>query len=218
MSLALETPDIKRDQTDRSKQADRTRARILEAAIDSLFRFGYSATSTIRIAETANVSRGAMLHHFPTKAIMMAAVLQAKFEQDLSFYNQALSSVISPLDRLDALMDAAWIRFKSPSGIAQTEIWQASRSDPELAEATLSVREQNVSFANDGVFQMISVFGSITKAQSDSLSLFVVSALRGLAMEKALGAPESTLLPSIARLKKSVRDTVEEIAQARKRR
>ena len=51
-----------------------TRAKLLKATIDCLYELGYHQTSTVVVTERAKVSRGAMLHHFPTKAdLMMAA-------------------------------------------------------------------------------------------------------------------------------------------------
>jgi AcrR family transcriptional regulator len=51
------------------------RARLIDAAIDCLNRLGYSATTLATIAEAAGVSRGGMLHQFPTKVDLMLAVV-----------------------------------------------------------------------------------------------------------------------------------------------
>ena len=52
-----------------------TRKLIIEAAIQCFVDLGYGRTTTMRIAEAAGLSRGAMLHHFPSKIdIVKAAV------------------------------------------------------------------------------------------------------------------------------------------------
>ena len=52
-----------------------TRELIIEAAIKCLVELGYARTTTTVIAEKAGLSRGAMLHHFPSKlGIIRAAV------------------------------------------------------------------------------------------------------------------------------------------------
>ena len=43
------------------------RARLLEATVELLVERGYAGTSTTLVSERAGVSRGAQLHHFPTK-------------------------------------------------------------------------------------------------------------------------------------------------------
>src|SRR4051795_4690266 len=64
--------------TTRVPQEERTRvmrARLLEATVDCLVEVGFAGTSTTLVSERAGVSRGAQLHHFPTKnALVVAAV------------------------------------------------------------------------------------------------------------------------------------------------
>ena len=43
------------------------RQRLLEATVDCLVEHGWSGTSTTLVSQRAGVSRGAQLHHFPTK-------------------------------------------------------------------------------------------------------------------------------------------------------
>ena len=61
--------DDKQDQ-DISWQAQKsamTRDRILDAAINCFIELGYTNVTTAKVASAAGVSRGAMLHHFPSK-------------------------------------------------------------------------------------------------------------------------------------------------------
>ena len=52
-----------------------TRRLIIESAIKCFVDLGYSRTTTTEIAKRAGLSRGAMLHHFPSKVeIVKAAV------------------------------------------------------------------------------------------------------------------------------------------------
>ena len=52
-----------------------TQARLLEATVECLVERGWSGTTTTVVAAMAGVSRGAQLHHYPTKAsLVMAAV------------------------------------------------------------------------------------------------------------------------------------------------
>ena len=49
--------------------------RLLEATVDCLVEHGWSGTSTTLVSQRAGVSRGAQLHHFPTKNdLVLAAV------------------------------------------------------------------------------------------------------------------------------------------------
>ena len=60
-------------------QEERTRvmrARLLEATVELLVERGFSGTSTTLVSERAGVSRGAQLHHFPTKNDLVVAAVE----------------------------------------------------------------------------------------------------------------------------------------------
>ena len=40
------------------------RARIIDVTIRCLIKFGYTRTTTLKVADQVDVSRGAMMHHF----------------------------------------------------------------------------------------------------------------------------------------------------------
>ena len=50
-----------------------TRDRILDAAINCFVELGYTNVTTAKVASSAGVSRGAMLHHFPSKTELIQA-------------------------------------------------------------------------------------------------------------------------------------------------
>lgn len=53
--------------------AETTRTRILNAAVECLIATGVAGTTTLAVQHRAEVSRGALLHHFPTHASLLAA-------------------------------------------------------------------------------------------------------------------------------------------------
>src|SRR3546814_16278568 len=61
------------------ERSRKMRARILSAAINLLREKGYSAFRVADVAESAGVSRGAQLPHFPTKDQLVAACLEQVF-------------------------------------------------------------------------------------------------------------------------------------------
>src|SRR3954469_8840068 len=63
----------------RVPQEERTRlmrARLLEATVELLVERGFAGTSTTLVSERAGVSRGAQLHHFPTKNDLVVAAVE----------------------------------------------------------------------------------------------------------------------------------------------
>src|SRR3954453_22884836 len=52
------------------------RVRLLDATIDCLVEYGYAGTTTTRVADRAGVTRGAQVHHFPTKADLVTSAIR----------------------------------------------------------------------------------------------------------------------------------------------
>jgi AcrR family transcriptional regulator len=62
-------------ESQRQKQKNQTRQRLIEAAIDLLARDGLTAARTADIADAAGVSHGTVFTHFPTRdALLIAAI------------------------------------------------------------------------------------------------------------------------------------------------
>lgn len=105
------------------------RARILEAAVMCLFKRGYGATTTVSVASTAKVSRGAMLHHFPSKADLMPAALAHVLEENVVDFQQGGGRIADPWARHAALPDLRLEVASKPAGVAFMEIVVGARSD-----------------------------------------------------------------------------------------
>lgn len=61
-----------------------TRAAILEAALDVFARGGYRSGSLREIAEQVGMSEAGLLHHFPNKSALLAAVLDLRDQHSLT--------------------------------------------------------------------------------------------------------------------------------------
>lgn len=109
-----------------------TRVTILDAAVSVLVEHGYSNATTVRIQAAAGVSRGRLLHHFPSRdSLLVAAVhhLAAQRVQDLG-HDQEWPS--DPVARVAVAVDLMWLHFRQPYFWASMELWLAARSHEEL--------------------------------------------------------------------------------------
>ncbi len=119
----------------RRTQADRTaatRARLLDATIACLNDLGYARTSTPEIARRAGVSRGAQLHHFPTKIELVTAAVEHLFTRRHKEFLEAFDRLPAGTDRAASAIDLLWTMFSGPTFYAWLELAVASRTDPEL--------------------------------------------------------------------------------------
>lgn len=140
---------MERARRTQAERSDETRNRVLEATIGCLHVRGYAATTTLLVAQEAGVSRGAMLHQFPTKVDLMLFVVRAVYDREIAEYGARLRHIRDPREKLLAIVEVAWEVLSRPSGVAVLEILQGSRSDVELAERLLPLQSmiENESFA-----------------------------------------------------------------------
>ena len=122
-----------RSQQERSRL---TRRRLLDATVTCLIRYGWSGTTTTVVAETAGVSRGAQLHHFPTKtALVLAAVeyLTDRRAGEIRHETRALPASVD--QRVETVVDLLGSSFTGPLYHAALEVWVAARTDDALRSA-----------------------------------------------------------------------------------
>ena len=91
------------------EKSERSRARLLEAALELFSHQGYRATSIREIAQAANLSTGNVYHHFPDKETLFRTLLDqywAAIDGPDFPFNKALAAGAFPHD-LGALAQAA---------------------------------------------------------------------------------------------------------------
>lgn len=127
-----------------------TRDRILDAAINCFIELGYTAVTTAKVAQAAGVSRGAMLHHFPSKTELIQAAVEYLHDKILEDYTDRVSAIPASLKgkaRRRAGLGAYWEHLTGDLFVVYHELCVASRSDPELRailENSQQVFEQHV--------------------------------------------------------------------------
>ena len=116
----------------------------MDATVACLYERGYAGTTTVEIAARAGVSRGAQLHHFPTKNELVVKALGYVFDLRAEEVRNLSSELPagSPIDRLSGLIDVLWPVFKGPTFYAWLELVVASRTDPALRGLVLSAGQQ----------------------------------------------------------------------------
>lgn len=124
-------PRQRRTQEERSTA---TRERLLDATVECLIEFGYTGTTVARIAERAGVTRGAQVHHYPTKADLVLAALRHLAEKQVEQAVTELPRLQRANDVVSATLDMLWRIHNGPLFVAVVELWVAARTDPELAE------------------------------------------------------------------------------------
>jgi len=122
-------PVVRRTQTERSAA---TRSAIMTATIELLVEHGHANITMEDIASRANVTRGAVHHHFETREDLWAATqreLMARMDEDLNFQHAARLDVN---ERINIVLDGYWSVFGGPLFLASLEIRAFGRLNLEL--------------------------------------------------------------------------------------
>jgi AcrR family transcriptional regulator len=130
---------LRRTQRERS---ERTRTRILDAAIEALSEHGYAGATTLRIQELAGSSRGRLLHHFPSRDALLVAAVQhlAREMIDAAAADRHWPAALG--ERIDAAVDTMWLAYRQPFFWAATELWLAARAHEDLRAALLPAERE----------------------------------------------------------------------------
>lgn len=116
-----------------------TQQRLLSATVDCLVEVGWSGATTTVIAERAGVSRGAQLHHYPTRASLVLAAVEHLADlraAELRVEAAALGD-LAVSERFGRVVDMLAASFTGPLFVAALEVWVAARTDKELREALI---------------------------------------------------------------------------------
>lgn len=159
------------------------RLRLIEAAIDCLWRLGYGATTLQVVTDTAGVSRGAVLHHFPTRVDLMIAAAEYAAGKQNRQVRRLLADTEPGMDRYTAITMATWDAMVRPPSIALIEIMMGSRSDPELAARFPAVNEALEKYQREGVWEQAQSVGITDKAAVESMIHLHNAAMRGLVLD-----------------------------------
>ncbi|GAA2012427.1 TetR/AcrR family transcriptional regulator [Nocardioides kribbensis] len=139
----------------RRSQAERsaaTRTRVLDATVASLLEKGHAATTLAEVQQRAGLARGTLLHHFPTRAALMVAVVEEVAARRLGVLGERAGAEArasahertgpqtgpqtdtrtDPRTGWDAAVDLVQADLADPVFLAVLELWVAARTDPDL--------------------------------------------------------------------------------------
>src|ERR1700733_6536479 len=124
-----------------AQKSESTRTLIIEAAIKCLVELGYARTTTTVIAQRAGLSRGAMLHHFPSKLGIIRAAVDYLHAKRLRAFRKAMAKEPADGDHVRLGVESYWANVKNPWFVAFFEMAVAARTDMELAAILFPAQE-----------------------------------------------------------------------------
>lgn len=160
------------------------RDRILEAAIQSLIEQGAARTTTLEVQRKAEVSRGALLHHFPTHAdLLSATVIDLVHRNEKSVFEMQEKLKSAP-DAVERAIRALALMMAQPAFMAELELWALARTDEGLRAALLEV-ERDARKESERVLRTL--FASVAdRPGHDAVIAMTTDFLRGFVLSGVL--------------------------------
>ena len=121
----------------RRTQAQRSaemRERLLDATVSVLIEYGFAGTTTARVVEAAGVTKGAQLHHFPSKESLVVAAIDHLARQRAQTAIGTIADARGTPDPAVAVLDLLWEAHQGPMFVATVELWVAARTNPVLLQ------------------------------------------------------------------------------------
>lgn len=170
---------IRRTQEERTAS---TKQRLLDATIACLFDLGFAKTTTVEIARRAGLSRGAQLHHFPTKAELVITAVEHLLDRRRDEFRARFASLPEGTDRPAAAIDMLWSIVSGPTFFAWLELMVAARTDRELRPVVARLAER---FSETIQTTFLEIFPRSPMAGPlfDIAPHFTFALLQGLALE-----------------------------------
>lgn len=192
-------------------KSELTRTGILDAAVDCFFEFGYRNTTTENISNKAGVSRGAMLHHFPTRMDLIKATvlhlnrkrLQMFVEQETSVQRGAIYS------RVEEGIDAYWEQLNTPIFVVFMELKVAARTDADLASVLLPALDDFQAAWSENT---MSLFPDLALSEAfERASYLTMYLLEGMAMARIVDGPKVPAEKMLGWLKRELRRSFQDV-------
>lgn len=113
----------------------------MAATIECLLEYGYSGTTTPVVAKRAGVTRGAMLHHYPSREDLVTAAVRHLAVKRVEEALVVFGGVGWSDDIAAQAVDLLWRMHQGPLFSAVIELWVAARTDQVLAAQVESVEQ-----------------------------------------------------------------------------
>ena len=174
-------PEAARAPRTQQQRRDETRRALLDAAVESLIDVGFARTTTLEVQRRADVSRGALLHHFPSKAELLVAAVDHLAEMRARELKLLSAQLPEGRARTDAVLGLLWQCFSGTFFQVAMELRTAARTDPELrpvlATAEKALRERIIAQARTLFGKDVADHPGLERALDLTLQLMIGAAM-----------------------------------------
>jgi AcrR family transcriptional regulator len=181
---------------ERNLKSAQTRARLVDATIRCIVKFGYANTITSKIAAEAGMSRGAMLHHFEFGSALIKATIVELHERRIRAFRRASKTVSHDPA---TMVREYWRQLQKPAFVAFHELALAARSSKDLARI---LHPLEIDYRERFMKEAVELFPE-WHADRKSLQIAMTlsqTLLEGMAIKVHTGSMDSKMIEPMLRL------------------
>ena len=198
----LRSPSRRRARPRRTnaERTARTRARLMEAVVESIAEVGLARTTAPEIARRAGVTWGAVQHHFGGKDGMLVSVLDDSFRRFAEKLEGIEVEGTSLARRAALFIDRAWEHFSSAHYRTTYEIL----THYLLREDTRARRDWRERMSGDWerIWRRLFADAQLPRRRHAVLQHYTIAVLTGLASTLMLEGSQPELRPAVLELLK----------------
>ena len=185
-----------------------TRARLLDAAIETLVAQGYAALTTTEVCRRARLSQGALFKHFESKAGLVGAMAERLFAALIEDFRAGFGAAGRQDDRLGAALGQLVRSFGEPRLLAALELYTAARTDPVLrAQLAPVLARHHANLLREA--RELFPEAALANPDFDAIVDALIAALQGGALGGLVAAEAAAWQRSLAWLERQLRAELE---------
>lgn len=183
------------------RKGEATRQILLSSAIQLVATRGYAATTVQAVLEHAGVSRGTLLHHYPTRDQLMVATADEAMARMLAGIRDGLSRHADPLKGMADYPNILWRIQNDLPARAHTEIQLASRWDAGPGEGLRKAVADMTDLVISNMEELAAQTGLTDVAGLICEIYILISATQGMAINRNLARDRAQASAALALLR-----------------
>ncbi|MEH2549678.1 AcrR family transcriptional regulator [Bradyrhizobium sp. AZCC 2262] len=168
-----------------AERSETTRKRLLDAAVKLIRLKGFGGLRTIEVASVAGVSRGALMHHFPSKHALVVAVLTYVNEMDFAQSTRRAQLARSSKDPIEEIIQDAKNFFFGDHFFIGLAIAMSDESTRRLRRETHQFSRQT-RFSIEAAWLDTLISSGIPKQLASDVLALTLSAVRGFSVRRLI--------------------------------
>ena len=162
-----------------------TQSKLIDATLDALMENGYTRMTTADIANRAGLTRGALLHHYPTKDDLVAAAGQHLLAEATSEIRDRAAQVRAGEMTLGGFLDLLWRMFSGRLFYVTLEYVTEARHNPALRAKMIPV-VRTFHVALDDIWRTFFAGTRLTDGEVETSLNMTLCLLRGMGVQTVL--------------------------------